>query len=66
MEKDGTYRLLTMPSMFEMGFNYVRWYYKTEDDMLIITNYTLLDAPEVRCMSNRKAEFRTITWLPIM
>lgn len=48
VEKDGTYRLLTMPSMFEMGFNYVRWYYKTEDDMLIITNYTLLDAPEVR------------------
>ncbi|OOC63831.1 GH36-type glycosyl hydrolase domain-containing protein [Paenibacillus ihbetae] len=48
VEKDGTYHLLTMPSMFEIGFNYARWYYKTEDDMLIITNYTVLDAPEVR------------------
>lgn len=48
VEKDGTYHLLTMPSMFEIGFNYVRWYYKTEDDMLIITNFTLLDTPEVR------------------
>lgn len=47
-EKDGIYQLLTMPSMFEMGFNYVRWYYKTKDDMLIITNFTTLDTPEVR------------------
>jgi len=45
---EGTYRLLTMPSMFEMGFNYARWYYKTADDMLVITNYTTVDSPEVR------------------
>ncbi|WP_028546593.1 GH36-type glycosyl hydrolase domain-containing protein [Paenibacillus taiwanensis] len=42
------FQLLTMPSLFEMGFNYVRWYYKLETDMLIITNYTALDTPEVR------------------
>lgn len=48
VEKDGAYHLLTMPSMFEIGFNYVRWYYKTEDDMLIITNFSTLDTPEVR------------------
>jgi cellobiose phosphorylase len=47
VEIDGVYHLLTMPSMFEMGFNYARWYYKTEDDLLIITNYTTVDAPEV-------------------
>ena len=45
---EGTYQLLTMPSVFEMGFNYVRWYYKTSDDLLIITNYTTVDTPEVR------------------
>jgi len=40
VETDFGYQLLTMPSMFEMGFNYARWYYKTEDDTLIITNFT--------------------------
>ncbi|MDR9857243.1 cellobiose phosphorylase [Paenibacillus sp. VCA1] len=48
VETDGKYRLLTMPSLFEIGFNYVRWYYKTADDMLIITNFTTVDTPEVR------------------
>ncbi|MGM1049114.1 MAG: GH36-type glycosyl hydrolase domain-containing protein [Bacillota bacterium] len=47
IEIDGKYRLLSMPSLFEIGFNYVRWYYKTEDDMLIITNFTAAAAPEV-------------------
>ncbi|OAB32915.1 GH36-type glycosyl hydrolase domain-containing protein [Paenibacillus glacialis] len=48
IEIEGTYRLLTMPSLFEMGFNYVRWYYKTKEDLLIITNFTSVDSPEVR------------------
>ncbi|MGZ9585658.1 GH36-type glycosyl hydrolase domain-containing protein [Paenibacillus marinisediminis] len=48
VEQHGTYRLLTMPSMFEMGFNYARWYYKTEDDMLVVTNFTALDTPELQ------------------
>lgn len=48
VEIDGKYRLLTMPSLFEMGFNYVRWYYKMADDMLVITNFTTVDTPEVR------------------
>jgi 1,2-beta-oligoglucan phosphorylase len=41
------YHLLTIPSMFEIGFNYVRWFYKTKDDLLIITNYTTVNSPEV-------------------
>ncbi|MCM3001918.1 cellobiose phosphorylase [Paenibacillus cellulositrophicus] len=45
---EGVYRLLTMPSLFEIGFNYVRWYYKTAEDMLVITNFAAADAPEVR------------------
>ncbi len=48
VELEGAYRLLTMPSMFEIGFNYARWYYKTADDTIIITNYTTVDTPEVR------------------
>lgn len=42
------YRLLTMPSLYEMGFNYSRWYYKTADEMFIVTNFTTVDAPEIR------------------
>ncbi|KNE22344.1 GH36-type glycosyl hydrolase domain-containing protein [Virgibacillus pantothenticus] len=41
---DRTYRLLTMPSMFEIGFNYARWYYKFLDDVIVITNLTKVDA----------------------
>ncbi|NEU63338.1 amylo-alpha-1,6-glucosidase [Paenibacillus sp. ALJ109b] len=47
VEMEGIFHLLTMPSLFEMGSNYVRWYYKTAEDTLIITNYTTLDTPEV-------------------
>ena len=47
IEIDGIYHLLTMPSMFEIGFNYARWFYKTKDDLIIITNYTTADLPEV-------------------
>lgn len=41
------YQLLTMPSVFEVGFNYARWYYKTETDTLIITNFTALKGTDV-------------------
>lgn len=47
-EVDGQYRLLTMPSLFEIGFNYARWHYKTADDTLVITNYTAVNSPEIR------------------
>lgn len=48
IEIEGEYRLLTMPSMFEMGFNYGRWYYKTNDDMIIITTHTAVDSPQLQ------------------
>ncbi|WP_338540893.1 GH36-type glycosyl hydrolase domain-containing protein [Paenibacillus tundrae] len=48
VELDGVYRLLTMPSLFEIGFNYVRWMYKTDSDTFIITNYTGTNTTEVR------------------
>ena len=45
---DSVYHQLTMPSMFEMGFNYVRWFYKTDTDIIEITNFTRVDSPEVQ------------------
>ncbi|OIK09099.1 amylo-alpha-1,6-glucosidase [Bacillus sp. MUM 13] len=60
-EIDGVFHLLAMPSMFELGFNYARWYYKTSDDMFVITNMTALDSPElkltVRSASGRSYRF---------
>ncbi|GGF59286.1 hypothetical protein GCM10010912_00580 [Paenibacillus albidus] len=43
----GEYRLLTMPSLFEVGFNYARWVYRTQEECFIITNYTTADSPEI-------------------
>lgn len=48
VEIEGTYRLLTMPSLFEIGFNYARWYYKTETETFIIANFTTVDTPEIQ------------------
>lgn len=47
VELNGTFHLLTMPSAFEMGFNYALWYYKIHDDVLKIKNYTTIDGPEL-------------------
>lgn len=44
---NGSYRLLTLPALFEMGMNYVRWYYVLEDDLLRITSYTAAHKPVV-------------------
>ncbi len=44
---DGTYRLLTLPALFEMGMNYASWYYVLEDDLLKITSYTAAHKPYV-------------------
>lgn len=37
---EGTFRLLTLPALYEMGMNYSRWYYVLPNDMLIITSFT--------------------------
>ncbi|NEW09096.1 cellobiose phosphorylase [Paenibacillus sp. SYP-B3998] len=47
VELDGDYRLLAMPSLYEMGFNYARWYYKMPEDTLVITTFTTVDTPEI-------------------
>lgn len=40
--------LLTMPSAYEMGFNYAKWFYKLEEDVLILTVYTATDTTETK------------------
>lgn len=47
VEMDGKYRLLTMPSLYEISFNRTRWFYKTADELFIITNFTAVDSPEI-------------------
>lgn len=42
------YRVLTLPAAYEMALNYSRWYYKIDDDMLIITAEAMADAPVVK------------------
>lgn len=61
VELGGKLQLLTMPSLFEMGFNYTRWFYKTDDELFIITNFTTVDTPEVelqvKTQSGKKYRF---------
>lgn len=47
VETGGQYRLLTLPSLYEIGFNYARWRYKMADDTLVVTAWTKTDAPEL-------------------
>ncbi|MBQ7840300.1 MAG: cellobiose phosphorylase [Lachnospiraceae bacterium] len=44
---NGTYHLLNLPGLFEMGMNYSRWFYKTADDIIIITAYTAVETSDV-------------------
>ncbi|SHK47088.1 Cellobiose phosphorylase [Anaerocolumna jejuensis DSM 15929] len=57
----GTYRLLTLPALFEMGMNYARWYYVIEDDLLSITSYTAAHKPfavlEVTSLKAKQYDF---------
>ncbi|UVI30950.1 GH36-type glycosyl hydrolase domain-containing protein [Paenibacillus spongiae] len=62
IEVNGAYRLLTLPSLFELGFNYVSWYYKTADDTIIITNFTAVDTPEL-CLQVRSTKGRSYRYM---
>ncbi|MCI3027968.1 cellobiose phosphorylase [Desemzia sp. C1] len=48
VEVAGKYRLLAMPSLFEIGINSVKWLYKTAEETFIVTNYSSADNPEIR------------------
>lgn len=44
---DGSYRLLNLPGLFEMGMNYSRWYYKLANDIICVTAYTAAKIPDL-------------------
>ncbi|OWA33336.1 cellobiose phosphorylase [Saccharibacillus sp. O16] len=59
---DGAYRLLTLPSVYEMGFNYSRWQYKTNDDCLTISVFAHADSPGIT-LTAESASHRTYDFL---
>ena len=67
IKKNGTYHILTMAGLYEMGYNYSRWLYKFEDDVLEIVSYTHHDAPaltlEIHSQKNRKYDFAVFSEL---
>lgn len=58
---DKTFRLLALPAAFELGLNYSKWYYKIEDDLLIITSFAAAEDTnlglEVTSKLGREYEF---------
>lgn len=60
VEMDGVWRMLTLPSMFEMGFNYARWTYKLGTDTIVVENFTAADEPEavLRVESRQGKKYR--------
>lgn len=45
---DQKYHLLTMPSAFEMGFNFAKWLYQTEEETFIVTVFSTVGTSEIR------------------
>lgn len=45
---DEEWRLLTMPSAFEMGLNSATWYYQLPEELIQVRTYTLPDTREIR------------------
>lgn len=58
---DGKYRMLTVPGLYEMGMNYSRWYYKTEEDTFVVTSYTMNTGcgvrTDVKALSGKAYDF---------
>ncbi|HHY82530.1 MAG TPA: cellobiose phosphorylase [Clostridiales bacterium] len=58
---NGVYRILTLPAAYEMGICFSKWYYKIEDDIIIVTAFVLADRPaaalQVSSRNGRKYDF---------
>lgn len=59
--EDDVWRILTMPTAFEMGLNSATWYYKTENDLLIIRTFTIADTREIRLEVDSQSG-KSYTW----
>lgn len=47
IKEDDQYKILTMPSLFEMGLNYFIWYYKYKEDILVFKVFTSIDKTKI-------------------
>ncbi len=54
IKHNGEYKLLTLSGIFEMGLNYLRWYYKIDGDILEFTSFTDLDSSKLEFTFNSK------------
>ncbi|MGP6146508.1 GH36-type glycosyl hydrolase domain-containing protein [Jeotgalibaca sp. A122] len=50
-----TYHLLAMPSVFEMGFNYAKWLYKTSEETFEVTVFSTIGNSEIRLQLETKS-----------
>ena len=48
VKQDGEWVRLGLPSAFKLGFNFATWYYKTADDMIQVTSYTVAESRSVQ------------------
>ncbi|MGO4936338.1 GH36-type glycosyl hydrolase domain-containing protein [Fundicoccus sp. Sow4_H7] len=49
------WKLLAMPSVFEIGNHYVKWIYQLEDDVLEVLTYTLADSNTIKLVVKSEA-----------
>ena len=56
LKEAGSWRLLGLASLFEMGLNSAVWYYKYQDDLLKIETYTVADGREIRTTFTSKRQ----------
>lgn len=58
---NNNFKLLTLPAAYELGMNYSKWYYKLDNDVIIITSYTACENSdlmlEVKSENNMNYEF---------
>lgn len=55
------FRLLTLPYIYEMGLNFSKWYYKVQDDVIVIKVYSYFNHPkvtlELESLNNKEYQF---------
>ncbi len=61
IKDNGIYKLLGVPSSYELGINFARWIYKFNDDVLTVLVYTKYHTPQivmnVTSKNNNKYDF---------
>ena len=54
IKHNGKYKILTLSGIFEMGLNYLKWFYKIDDDILEFTSFVSLDSSKLEFTFNSK------------